>query len=269
MVQGEFQVLPLRRAQVMGVLASSRRSFPRHAHDEYGIGIIEHGAQRSASGRGVVEAGPGDIITVNPGEIHDGAPIGDAPRRWRMLYFSPALIRDASLDLGGRSSETYEFEAPRICDASASRRVAKLFQLYARGAPGDALHSEESLLAILSALSARRRIGPRASGFPMQVLKAKVLADEDPSVLLTLADLAFACGLSRFQTLRAFARATGFTPHAYLVQRRIELARTLIRNGSSLVDAALASGFVDQSHMTRVFVARYGYSPGAYATAAR
>ena len=150
MVPGEFQVLPLRRAQVMGVLASSRRSFSRHAHDEYGVGIIEQGAQRSASGRGVVEAGPGDIITVNPGEIHDGAPIGDAPRRWRMLYFDQTLIRDASLDLDGKSPETYEFEAARICDASASRRVATLFQLYARGAPGDALHSEENLLLVLS-----------------------------------------------------------------------------------------------------------------------
>ncbi|WP_375781517.1 AraC family ligand binding domain-containing protein [Roseococcus suduntuyensis] len=31
----------------------------------------------SSSGRGPVEAGPGDVITVNPGEVHDGAPIGE------------------------------------------------------------------------------------------------------------------------------------------------------------------------------------------------
>jgi AraC-like DNA-binding protein len=35
----------------------------------------------------------------------------------------------------------------------------------------------------------------------------------------------------------------------------------------SLVDAALASGFADQSHMTRLFVRAYGLSPGVYAAA--
>ena len=64
-----------------------------------------------------------------------------------------------------------------------------------------------------------------------------------------------------------FARATGMTPHAYLVQRRIDLARRMIAGGSSLAEAAIASGFADQSHMTRTFIRKYGLSPGAYADA--
>ena len=88
-----------------------------------------------------------------------------------------------------------------------------------------------------------------------------------PSDLKTLADLARETGLSRFQVLRGFVRATGLTPHAYIVQRRIDRARGLIARGSPLAAAALASGFADQSHMTRVFVQKYGVSPGAYANA--
>ena len=84
---------------------------------------------------------------------------------------------------------------------------------------------------------------------------------------VTLADLARTSGLSRFQVLRGFVKATGFTPHAYLMQRRIDLARRLIASGSRLADAAAASGFADQSHMTRLFVRKYGVSPGAYAAA--
>ncbi|RYE53908.1 MAG: AraC family transcriptional regulator, partial [Rhizobiaceae bacterium] len=37
----------------------SAHIFPRHAHDQFGIGIIRAGAQTSMSGRGMVEAGPG------------------------------------------------------------------------------------------------------------------------------------------------------------------------------------------------------------------
>ncbi len=45
-------------------------------------------------------------------------------------------------------------------------------------------------------------------------------------------------------------------------------ARSLIRRGSSLADAAAAAGFADQSHMTRLFVRAYGVSPRRYALAA-
>ena len=86
--------------------------------------------------------------------------------------------------------------------------------------------------------------------------------------MLTLADLAAACGLSRYQVLRAFARETGLTPHAYQIQRRLLPARSLIRRGSSLADAAATVGFADQSHMTRLFVRAYGVSPRRYALAA-
>jgi quercetin dioxygenase-like cupin family protein len=54
---------------------AARHIFPRHTHEQFGIGVIRRGASRSRSGRGMVEAGSGDIITVNPGEVHKGAPI--------------------------------------------------------------------------------------------------------------------------------------------------------------------------------------------------
>jgi AraC-like DNA-binding protein len=55
--------------------------------------------------------------------------------------------------------------------------------------------------------------------------------------------------------------------HAYLIQRRIDLVRSLIAQGHSLAAAAAAAGFADQSHMTRAFRIKYGLTPGAYARA--
>lgn len=79
--------------------------------------------------------------------------------------------------------------------------------------------------------------------------------------------LAHRAGLSRYALVRSFARAIGLTPHAYLVQRRLQHARSLIAQGTPLGEAALASGFADQSHLTRLFVRSYGLTPGAYARA--
>ena len=83
----------------------------------------------------------------------------------------------------------------------------------------------------------------------------------------TLAELAALSGVSRFQLLRGFAREVGATPHAYVVQRRVLLARRLVAQRRSLAEAAAGAGFADQSHMTRAFVPEFGITPARYRAA--
>ncbi len=47
------------------------------------------------------------------------------------------------------------------------------------------------------------------------------------------------------------------------------IARNVLSSGGTATDAAVAAGFADQSHMTRIFVRKYGLTPGAYARALR
>jgi AraC-like DNA-binding protein len=236
---------------------TSARRYPRHTHDQFGFGLIDAGAQRSLSGRGVVEAGPGDVITVNPGEVHDGAPIG-AARRWRMLYIDPDAV--ASF-LGVRAAP--EFVAPVLAEPPVAHLVDAVLRAVAADR-ADALAWEAPLLLLLRRLAVAR---PESSttGVPAAVRRALALMDDEPAAPHALADLAAVSGLSRFQLLRAVARATGLTPHAYLLQRRVQMARRLIEGGMGLAEAAVASGFADQSHMTRVFTRTFGLPPGAYA----
>ncbi|MCT6838643.1 MAG: AraC family ligand binding domain-containing protein, partial [Bifidobacteriales bacterium] len=64
MMKGQFRIMRCTTAGVDAVAAATRHSFSRHTHEQYGIGVIHQGAQKSLSGRGMVEAGPGDMITV-------------------------------------------------------------------------------------------------------------------------------------------------------------------------------------------------------------
>jgi len=235
-------------------------------HEQFGIGVVERGGQLSHSGRGQVEAGPGDVITVNPGEVHDGTPIGDAGRSWRILYFDPAALAQAAADAQEGGSGSFEITRPVLSDVRASNLVRRLFA--AATSSGAPMRSEELLLATLAAIGTGRRAAD-AHALHKEVALARTAIDDDPAAERTLADLAEVSGLGRFQLLRGFARATGLTPHAYIVQRRVELARRLISGGLTLAEAAATSGFSDQSHMTRAFAARFGVTPGAYAVAAR
>lgn len=263
-------------AGVQAVVAVSRHAFPRHTHDQFGIGVIHRGAQRSASGRGPVEAGPGDVITVNPGEVHDGAAIGDSGRAWRMLYFDPPAIEAAILDLTEGRTGAFEFSDPVLPDPATARCFGRLFRaLVPHGATGpetsdaSALRAEELLSALLARMTRRRNVAASGQATPAALAIVRALIDDDPAAPVTLADLACASGLSRFQVLRGFVKTTGLTPHAYLVQRRVDAARRMIAQGMPLAETAVASGFADQSHMTRAFVRRYGITPGAFAAALR
>ena len=255
--------LPL--AGVESMSATTARSFPRHTHDEYGIGIIDLGGHASWSGRGRVEAGPGGFISVNPGEVHDGHALGRRPRSWRILYFEPAALDALQADVTG-GEVRFEFSQP-VFDDRALRASFEWAFAHARQTDPDAMACESAVLELVAGLRAHSS-RPRRSDPPANddLRRARARLDEDPANAVTLAELARECSLSRFQLLRAFTRAFGLPPHAYLMQRRLAFARRLLRTRMAPAEVAAAAGFSDQSHLTRCFARQFGVTPGRYAT---
>jgi len=242
----------------------SNDHFPRHSHDQFGIGVMAFGAQRSWSGVGLVSASAGDVIMANPGEMHDGVPLDSNARRWRMIYIDPVLLaREVEEETVG----PVEIVHPVARDPLLAGLFARLFA--GLTAPqSDRLASEENLLRSLMQILRRHGLARLScSGPSPYVAKAIERLDSAPETSVSLAELAALSGVSRFQLLRGFAREVGTTPHAYLVQRRVRLARQLLANGQTPVQAALQSGFADQSHMTRVFVRQLGITPSRYRAA--
>lgn len=276
MVQAAHQsrVLATPWPGVYGSLIDSGRHFGRHWHDSYGLGLLLQGAQRSASGRGSVDAFAGELITSNPGEVHDGRPLGSDSRRWSMLYLDPevfAAMASGSASGSASSSGTAELTRPVIADARLRRLLARLFARLDAWQAGPtalaALACEQALLRVLGLLLARYSTAPpppaeKAPAAEMATVRER-LADAGAAVP-SLAELAAPLGLSKYQLLRRFEAVHGLPPHAWLLQLRAERARRLIASGSALADAAAAAGFADQSHMTRVFARHFGLTPGAW-----
>jgi AraC-like DNA-binding protein len=254
----------LRGIDAMSAMTS--RAYPRHTHDQYGIGVIDRGGHASLSDRGQVEAGAGKLIFVNPGEVHDGRALGGAPRSWRMLYFEPATMVAARNDVLEGATEVPSFAAPVFADERLRREFDTAFAS-AMSSDGSCheMIAEAAVLRLVAALgvnlASRRRQSSQAT---VSIRKTRDRIDADPAALLTLTSLAAEAGTSRYQLLRAFARELGLTPHAYIVQQRLALARRLIRGGTALADAAFAEGFADQSHLTRTFARQFGVTPARY-----
>ena len=266
MAQGQFLMPKTVLPGVAAVVADSDRAFPRHMHDQFGIGLIHRGAQKSLSGRGMVEAGAGHVITVNPGEVHDGIPLGEGGRAWRMLYLDIDIVRDAIADIGERDRGAFEFAYPVDTRPLAARFNAVFSAMTARERPGETLHGDETLLMLLAG-AMETAAKPPAMAAPDNIRRAKSSIDDDPARPFRLAGLAREAGMSQFRFLRAFARATGMTPHSYLLQRRIHLARHALAGGTPPAEVAFIAGFADQSHLNRFFVRQFGVTPAAYRAA--
>ncbi|TPK91493.1 AraC family transcriptional regulator [Mesorhizobium sp. B2-4-17] len=82
-----------------------------------------------------------------------------------------------------------------------------------------------------------------------------------------LVDLATLCGLRTSQFAHAFRKSTGMAPYQWLMNRRVARARGMLGGTHSLADIALASGFADQSHLTRAFSRQVGVTPGKWRAA--
>ena len=242
----------------------SNYHFPRHSHDQFSIGVIAFGGQRSWSGVGSVYASAGDVIVANPGEMHDGAPLDGNARGWRMLYLDAALMaREVEEEFAG----SLEIVRPVVRDPLLARHFASLFACLKAERP-DRLAGEENLLRSLICLLRRHGMArPLFARRSPSVAKAIRRLDSAVDEQVSLADLAALSGVSRFQLLRGFAREVGITPHAYLIQRRVRLARRLLACGQTPAQAAIQAGFADQSHMTRAFVRQVGITPSRYRAA--
>jgi AraC-like DNA-binding protein len=277
-LQHQCRVLATPWEGVYGTHIESARHYRRHSHAVFGIGLMERGAQKSASGRGQVEAYAGDVIMCNPGEVHDGQPLGSPSRRWRMLYLEPGAMAAAMGEPG--SAAGLELTQPVAQDPRLRLALHEVLDRLQHGRGGrgpvaaHTLACDEALAQVFALLPGRHALAPAtrpvtpltAATARIQQVRDRLAADLHAPP--TLGEMALAAGLSKFQLLRHFEKAFGLTPHAWLLQQRAERARGLIRGGAGLAQAAAACGFADQSHMTRLFTRQFGFTPGAWQQAA-
>lgn len=231
------------------------RPFPKHFHEYYVIGLVERG-ERTLVCRGRAYAlKRGDMFLFNPGDEHacvqrDGGGLD---------YRSFQIGEEAMLDLAARATGRRALPAfPRnvVRDRETGEALRRLHEQVMEGTYG-AGDSLERLIRLWGRPLERER-GREEVEAACAFLERHY---EEPIGLERLCRLV---GLSKSTLLRAFARAKGVTPYCYLLNIRVAAARRLLEQGVPPVEAALRTGFSDQSHFTHSFSRFTGLSPGTY-----
>lgn len=247
-----------------------RQRFRPHAHEGYVLGLIARGAH-SVWCRGAHRAaGPGTIVTFNPGDVHHGA-AGD-PAGWEqhMVYVEEAALRRLMEDMADRpiGSGAGFGEAFRHDPAAAGRFAAAHRGIHA---PTGELARDVALSEVVALTLARSTpafLPRQPDAAPEQIRRMRDYLHAHVADDVSLARLAAVGGFRERHTIALFRRHVGMPPHAYHLQLKVDAVKHMLRAGLAAADCAAAAGFADQSHMARHFRAMAGVTPGAYAAAA-
>ncbi|MEI2832929.1 AraC family transcriptional regulator [Pseudomonas mosselii] len=227
--------------------------YAAHSHESFSIGVITGGRSTYLTGNARHEVAAGTTVLMNPGVVHTCNPVQGEPWSYLMLFVDmPWLLARG-------------FALPSATLSTSAALYGQLLALFAGlFEPGNE-RREAQLEAFFKGLPQllEADAGGQPAGHPRLELAAAFIRAHrlDP---LTVEDICAAAGLSRAYLIRAFGKRFGLTPHGYLLDQRVQHARTLLRAGRPIAEVALEAGFADQAHLQRAFKRHLATTPGHY-----
>jgi AraC-like DNA-binding protein len=237
-------------------------AFEPHRHDTYAIGVTLHGMQTFRY-RGEKRVSlPGQIIVLHPDEVHDGGAGAADGLRYRMLYLEPALL---SRCLDGAHAPLPFVDEPIVVDQAF--RTVLFAALGALDEDLDELLVDDLVARIAEGLArhAHKPLKPLSATAQRAADRARAYLEAYATRVVRSEELEKVSGLDRFALSRHFRAAYATSPHRFLLMRRLQLARGMIGQGEALAEIAVATGFADQSHLSRQFKSAFGVTPGRWA----
>jgi AraC family transcriptional regulator len=189
-----------------------------------------------------------------------------------VVRLAPSLLRRAAEDMGLDPDRAGLEPRHQFRDAQIEHIAWALDADRKAGHPGGLLYAEALGLALSVRLLGQypAPLG-RARGLSKpQLRRVTDYIEEHLDQNLSLARLAVVAGVSASHLKTLFKRSTGLPVHEFVVQRRVERARTLLRQGGlSVGEVALEAGFSHQSHMARCMRRVLGVTPSEVARGTR
>lgn len=237
--------------------------FPNHFHEYYVIGFVEDGQRVLSCKNREYTIKKGNVLLFNPGDNHACVQSDGATLDYRGFNISKEVMLDLAEDVTGKR-ELPGFSRNVIFDAEVSCYLRALHELVMNGSCE--FGKEENLLLLISRLI--QQYGqPFEHCIPecrSEIEKACAFMEQHYADRINLEQLCRCAGLSKATLLRAFTKSKGVTPYSYLENIRIGKAKKLLEQGVAPIEAALQTGFSDQSHFTNYFSRFIGLSPGIY-----
>ena len=229
---------------------------PVHDHELASVCLVLEGGYDETVGRRRRVCMPGMVIFHPEGEhhadVHHGAPV-------RLLSIEMGRAKLAAL----QAVAPVLGESAHLADAESATAAARLAREFRAGDDASALAIESLMLDLL--VRSHRGALPDDAGAPAWLARAQEFLHANYARSVGVQEVADAAGVHPAHLARVFRRHHRCTLGAYVRRLRVEAARRQLAEGeTALADIALAAGFADQSHFSRLFRAATGVTPTHY-----
>ena len=259
-------------AHIPGLTLSTARfssfRFEPHYHLDCHIALVTEGSQRQSLRGESLTLTRGGIQLMPSGEVHDGVAGSDASYTMQTFRLSPALLNGLGQEVTGK----HHFPSQAAMVLQDASLAEQLFHIHTalRQPSAEPVMSDTLVLGLFESLFARLKqptpLTVSGTLSPLQLARVREFMEAHLCEKIVLEDLSQLVDLDRFRFLKLFKRATGMTPHAWLLRLRLERALALMRQHRQMpmTEVAHAVGFFDQSHFTRAFRRAYGVTPAQF-----
>jgi AraC family transcriptional regulator len=235
---------------------------PKHVHQDGGFCLILEGWYTESYGKTLLECKPSDVKFHPAGESHSDVYGGEGVHSFILGIPPEWLSRMGASDFMGSSPLVYRKRSL----AWLMMRLRAEFRSVDDESP---LVIEGLVLELIAETSRSRKVLP-ANKPPLWIRRAKDFLDEQFSHPLPLSLIAEFVGVHPIYLANSFRQYYHMSIGEYLRHRRVKIAcHKISTSKDSLVDIALAAGFSNQSHFSRIFKQVTGMTPAQYRAGCR
>lgn len=242
-------------------------TYAPHSHQQWSVGAILSGQSEFLCADRLHYVEQGTLVVMNPDQVHACNPRQGSPWAYYMMHLDKNWLADFLQQVGVRASASWrDTKVDTLCETALFDGFVVLAELL-MSAQYNSVEKEQKLKAYLSRLflqleQQNQNTDDLLPANPLYQVAAYLSehCEEDRAIESISAEFGYSTGY----LVRAFKRHFHMTPHAYRLNRRVQLGQQALKQGEAIAAVAQTTGFSDQAHFQRVFKQRVAATPDQY-----
>lgn len=239
--------------------------YVKHSHNTISIGANEDGPTELTCKDSICRLEKGALLLINPFEVHCCNPIEKQARTYHMMFLDPKWCLEIQKYIfNDEIKEFIPFKKTILASPELYYEYIELNKyLFSNSFY---LEKEGKLILFLSKLF--DKVCSYEENYidedNKKVEKIKAFIDKNVYENITLSEISNEVNINQYKIIRLFNKTVYLTPHAYLINAKINKAKDLIKEELPLNEVCFSLGFFDQSHFTKCFKKIVAVTPKQY-----
>lgn len=248
------------------VMDGRKVCYAPHSHTQWSLGAITDGQSTFLYRGDEFVISQGALVVMNPNWVHACNPIDNQPWGYLMLYVDTPWLTNLRYEAGLLDTPNWQdISTAVISDAEWYKGYCQMAECLL-DSECELLEKQTVVVEYLTALMCELadQAVPLSPKAPETLQQLAEYIEANASAEVSLETLCERSGYSPGHLIRAFKHYFGLTPHAYLINHRVQRGQQALKLGKPIAETALNAGFADQPHFQRTFKRLLAATPKQY-----